>query len=113
MSKEFRITISDNQDFQYSFQWVDRETGEPYDFTGSTFKMDIKTDADAGAVSYTMTTSNNRVLSTDLANGLIELVIEKGALGEGDYVADLIRINGARNEKLTDFEIVVEKGVTA
>lgn len=113
MDREFKIEITDNEDFQHGFQWIDRETGQPYVFTGSTFKMDVKATVDAGTVDYALTTGNSRIVSSDLANGSIELVFEKGQLPVGEYVADLIRVVSGKDEKLTDFEIIVSKGVTA
>ncbi|WP_425417339.1 hypothetical protein [Oricola indica] len=112
MSTEADITFRDNEDFGWAFQFTDRNDN-PYDFTGSTFKMDVRTAADAGSAEAALTTANGGIVSTDLAAGTIEIVIAKGALDPGEYVYDLVRVNGGAEEVLLYGAVTVIDGVTA
>ena len=112
MSTEADISFRDNEDFRWSFQFVDRNDNA-YDFTGSTFKMDVRTAADAGSAESALTTANGGIVSTDLEAGTIEVVVAKGALDPGEYVYDLVRVNGGAEEVLLFGAVAVVDGVTA
>lgn len=105
------LDIRDNADWSIPLQFVDNYE-VPYDFTGSTFRMDIKASVDAGAAVASLTTANGGIVSTDLANGAIILEIAAFAISPGDYVYDLIRISGLARETLTFGAVHIDKGVT-
>lgn len=112
MADILEITLTDNEDLVIPLAFVDQVSGIAHDFTGSTFKMQVKTTAEAASAEYELTTANGRIASTDLANGAIDLKFVKGQLAVGAYVYDLIRVNGADNEKLIEGSVTVSKGVT-
>lgn len=108
---ELKWTIRDNADYQQPLRFTD-ETGAAYDFTGDTFRMDIKASAgDASAVA-SLTTANSGILSTDLDDGTITLSVATFALEPGTYLFDLIRITGAARDMLAYGTLVVEQGIT-
>lgn len=93
-----RLIQFENEDFDASPQWVDRSTGNPVDFSGSTFAMDIKQkggEEGAAAASATIGT-------VDIAQGIVRIQVADGALPVGTYVYDLVRINsGVRTVMMT------------
>lgn len=104
--------IRDNAQTTEPIQFVD-EYGEPFDFTGSTWTLTVKTTADAPAAALTLTTGNGGIAATDPANGTIAPVFGAGALAAGAYVYDLIRFDagGVRTAEMAG-KLTVEKGIT-
>lgn len=112
MATQAKITHFDNASLRETLRFVDRGTGTAYDFTGSTFKMDVRTSADAVSATLSLTTANGGIVSTDLDEGTIQLVVDAGDIAAGSYVYDLIRVNGSDEEMLMFGEYIVEPGVT-
>jgi hypothetical protein len=103
-----RLIQYENEDFDESPQWVDRGTGEPSDFTGSTFEMDIKAaGAEEGAAEASAT-----IGTADIATGIIRIQVADGALAVGTYVYDLVRINGSVRSVLMTGVYEVKQGVS-
>ncbi|MBN9078179.1 MAG: hypothetical protein BGN87_06180 [Rhizobiales bacterium 65-79] len=111
MSWEFKWTVRDNADYQQPLTFTDRDK-VAYDFTGDTFRMDLKRSADDEAAAASLTTENGGILSTDLANGVITLSIGTYSVEPGTYLADLIRITGELRDPLGYGTVVIEKGIT-
>jgi hypothetical protein len=108
---ELKWTIRDNADFQQPLVFTD-ETGAAYDFTGDTFRMDVKASADDAEPAASLTTANSGILSTDLADGTITLSVGDFAIDPGTYLFDLIRITGSAREMLAYGTLIVEQGIT-
>lgn len=104
-------TITDNTDWLQPLVFTDR-SGQPYDLTGSTFRLNFKTSREDVAAVASLTSGNGGIVSTDLPNGTITLSIADFAIPAGEYVGDLIRIAGAGREHLLDITLRVIKGVT-
>lgn len=111
MSTELKWTIRDNADYQQALKFTD-ETGAAYDFTGDTFRMDLKRSAADAAAVASLTTANSGILSTDLAGGTITLSIADYAIAPGVYLFDLIRITGAARETLAFGTLEIITGIT-
>lgn len=107
---EADIAITDNADWALPLFFTDGNDA-PYDFTGDSFKMDVR-ETPASAPVAQLTTANGGIDSTDLANGHVTLHLAKG-LTAGTYVYDLIRVTGAAQEYLIGGKLTVRQGVTA
>lgn len=110
---EADITITTNAKWSIPFIFTDDATGAAYDFTGDTFKMDVKTSSDAASAELSLTTANGGIASTDLDAGYITIIIDKADLAVGSYVYDLIRVTGGDDEYLMGGTLTVNKGITA
>jgi hypothetical protein len=108
---ELKWTIRDNADYQQPLKFTD-ETGAAYDFTGDTFRMDIKASAGDENAAASLTTANDGILSTVLDDGTITLSIGDFAIDPGTYLFDLIRLTGSVRETLAYGTLEVVKGVT-
>lgn len=104
-------TVTDNADWSQPLVFTDRN-GVPYDFSGSTFRLDFKASADDADPVVSLTTGNGGITSSDLENGMVTLNLADFTVDPGEYVGDLIRISGAVREHLIDVELHVVKGVT-
>lgn len=103
-----RLIQYENEDFDESLQWVERGTGVPVDFTGSTFAMDIKTaGSEEGAALASAT-----IDTTNIATGIIRIQVADGALALEEYVYDLVRINAGVRTVLMTGAYEVRQGVT-
>jgi hypothetical protein len=69
------IEIEKYASFTQLLHFKDKLTGDPIDYTGSTFRMQIRENIKATTVLMELTTANTRIVSTDLANGDITLVL--------------------------------------
>lgn len=105
------FVVGDNEDFGFAGAWMDRDTGLPIDFTGSTFAMAIATAA-GEAAALELTTANGGIVDVDLANGAITAQFAAGALAIGAYVYDLVRIVGTARGVLAAGKLTVQQGVT-
>lgn len=101
------ITWWQNVDFSRVFQFVEDGTGDPHDFTGSTFEMDIKAPPGSGAVVLAATLG-----TADIDEGKITVGWADTALAVGEYVYDLVRINSGVREPLMYGTITILQGVT-
>jgi hypothetical protein len=95
-----------NADFRQAFQWTVRGTGETFDWSASTFEMDIKTTG-SGSVVLAATLD-----TTDADESTIGITVLDGSIAVGDYVYDLVRIAGATRELLMTGNFHVRQGVT-
>lgn len=109
MSIQADLYLFDNADWAVPLAFVD-EDDIPYDFTGSTFRLDIKVTVDTALI--LSLTSGGAIAHTDLPNGTITPQIADGALAIGSYVYDLIRISGSARETLMFGKVFCEKGVS-
>lgn len=98
---EINFAHSRNVDFRQEVVW------EGVDFSGSTFEMDIKTEAGAGAPALSATIDD-----TDAAAGTLVIVWPDNALPTGSYVYDLVRIDSGERSLLALGTIVIFEGVT-
>lgn len=103
-----RLIQFENEDFDESPQWVERGTGAPSDFTGSTFEMDIKV---AGSEEGSALASAT-IGTDDIDTGIIRIQVADGALPVGTYVYDLVRINGGVRTVLMTGTYEVKQGVS-
>lgn len=101
------FTMWRNADFSSRLSFVDTGTGEPADFSGSTFEMDIKTAAGAGSPAASAT-----IGVADIAEGHVDLLLATNGLAVGTYVYDLVRMAGGARELLATGAFVVIEGVT-
>lgn len=76
-----------NVDFDRTVEFVDGN-GNPHDFSGSIFEMEIKETAD-GPATLTVTTDNSGA-----PLGSVGLSFTDGALAVGEYVYDLVMVDG-------------------
>jgi hypothetical protein len=102
-----QLTQYDNETFDEYPQWIDEDSGEGVDFTGSTFTMQIRASREATVVEATPTLG-----VADIANGVINIRVAMGALDVGEYVYDLVRTNGTVRSVIMTGPYVVEPGVT-
>lgn len=106
MPVQANLIAYQNADFSEVFQFVDAGTGEPHDFTGSTFEMDIK-ETGAGTVVLAATLG-----VTDIDDGKVTIGFLDGTIAVGSYVYDLIRITGSARELLMFGTMTIKQGVT-
>lgn len=99
------LTWWQNVNFALLVAFVD-QNGQPHDFSGSTFAMHVKADP-AGAVVVAVTIDD-----TEAEEGVLGLSFAGGALAVGDYVYDLVRINGGLREPLMYGSFSMLQGVT-
>jgi hypothetical protein len=111
MSVEANILIRNNTDWLIPLAYSDEDL-VPYDFTGSTFRMDVKSTPSDPAALLSLTTASGGIAHTDLANGAITIAIPDYSLAPGAYVFDLVRISGTARETLLFGTLTVEIGVT-
>ena len=111
MATEGDFYIRDNADYSEPLTWDD-EFNNPIDFTGSTFRMDIKSSVDDASAIVSLTTTNGGIESTDLANGKITVKFADFSIPPGAYVYDLLRLNGSERPTLLYGKLIVDKGVT-
>jgi len=98
-----------NGDLSESLQWADRSTGVGLDWSAYTFEMDIKTTG-SGAVVFAAT-----IDTTDKATGIIVIEVPDGSVGVGEYVYDIVKIDGgspAAREVIMTGAYSVRQGVT-
>lgn len=95
-----------NTDFRQAFQWTEEGKGTTFNWSGSTFEMDIKSSG-AGAVALAAT-----IDATDADESKIGIIVLDGSIGVGEYVYDLVRIAGATRELLMTGNFSVRQGVT-
>jgi len=103
-----RLEQFENEDFDQSPQWVDRATGEGSDFTGSTFEMDIKAAGNGEGSAQASAT----IGTADIDEGIIRIQVADGLLGVGEYIYDLVRINGGARTVLMTGVYAVVQGVS-
>lgn len=103
-----RLLQYENEDFDGSPQWTNRATGEPADFTGSTFAMHIKAKgSEEGSPLVTATIGTD-----DLDVGIVRIQVGDGTLPVGEYRYDLVRINGGARTVMMTGRYEVRQGVT-
>jgi len=107
---EVNFTITDNADWVFPWQLVDRSTNAGVDLTGSTFQLDVR--AAPGGTLVKSYTSGAGIAADSLPDGEITNTFTRGDLAVGSYVYDLIRIQGAATELIFSGSITVEQGVT-
>ncbi len=95
-----------NVDFKRDVSFQDHN-GTAIDLSGSTFAMDIKAAAGAGAALVSVTIDD-----TAADEGRLTLSFADGLLDAGDYVYDLIRIDGGERSPLVYGAFVILEGVT-
>lgn len=77
-----------NADLREPLQWVNRATGVGLDWSAFTFEMDIKETGD-GSVVHAATIDD-----TDADEGIIVIDVPDGSVGVGEYVYDIVKIDG-------------------
>jgi hypothetical protein len=104
--------ITDNANWSQQIPFADRN-GLPYDFTGSTFRVDLKVNRTDPTAVLSLTTANGGITATsgDLTNGTVTVNIAQGQLAAGSYLGELLRVTGSR-EFMMLLVINVTLGVT-
>jgi hypothetical protein len=104
------LEIHDNVDTTIPLSFTDQNE-VPRNFTGSTFRLDVKSRVtDASAI--ISLTSGSGIEHVDLTNGLISIKFSDYALSPGEYVYDLVEINGSSRSALFFGPLTVVQGVT-
>lgn len=110
------IEIEKYASFTQLLHFKDKLTGDPIDYTGATFRMQIRQNISATAVLLELTTANSRILSTNLANGDITLVLTAvltGALTVPAAVYDLlVDLPSGQIDRILEGQIHIHDGST-
>jgi hypothetical protein len=89
---------------------------DPIDFTGATFKMQIRENKQLPAVLMELTTGNGRIVSVDLTQGQIQILLtaaETATLEKKLGVYDLLATHGSGQvDRLLEGQVEVSDGVT-
>lgn len=110
------IAITNNATWSDAFQFGD-EDDTTWSFTGCIFHMDVKANDEDSAASLSLTTANGRIVVDDATTRVLHFNASAAdvdaALPPGDYVYDLIMIDGSSiRTVLMNGSVFVEQGVT-
>jgi hypothetical protein len=114
---KLHITIERYATFSLPLQFKEKAPPQdPLDFTGATFKMQIRENLKSETFIMELTTANGRIISTDLPNGKITFLLtptETATLAKRGNVYDLlVTYPSAAVDRLLEGQVEVIDGVT-
>lgn len=100
-----QINYSRDADWQVTLQWADQRTGVGFDFTGSTYTMEIA----SGGQTHASVGSGITIDHSEEAQGKLTITIAKETLPLGEHAFNLWN-DGTLLEKLAFGPVISTKG---
>ena len=107
-----QLTLKRNVDVIWPQQWVHGGSNAPYDFTGSTFELVIKSAlGKAAPVVLSLTSGNGAITAVDLSIAKLQVRFSRETIDAGSYFFDQVRVNGGDRELMAYGPVLIEEGV--
>jgi hypothetical protein len=91
------VSISNNATWQDAWQYDPDSTD--WDFTGQSFKLEVKASRDDDAALATFTSAGSKIIVDSITERILHMNVDyvtlKAALPNGEYVYDLIMFDGS------------------
>lgn len=111
----YNIICEQNATFQMFFPWKNEQTGIPYDLTGYTALMQVRTaKCDGATLIIEFSTANGSIVLGGVA-GTVQVnatPTQTAALVAGQYLYDLLLITGSNKYRVLQGTFTVSGGVT-